>query len=135
MVVDCGLRVWCGGEGVVAQFPNQGKMAAGRAQTQRGTCTEARLRREQVRGCVCERVCDGIQEEEDSKGGMDGKERDTRGKCQDLSPCLVFIRAQEARAHTETWESSKEPGGHWAPPTRKPSAAGVGVPTQYLYLC
>lgn len=71
-------------------------------------------------GACVRRVCDGIQEEEDSKGGMDGKERDTRGKCQDLSPCLVFIRAQEARARTG---SSKEPG--WA----------LGTPDQEAQRC
>lgn len=108
-MVDSGLRVWCGG-GVVAQFPSkvkwrQGVHRHGQRYMHRGTA-EARTGA-WVRVSVC--VCDGIQEEEDSKGGIDGKERDTRGKCQDLSPCLVFIRAQEARAHTE---SSREAG--WA---------------------
>lgn len=102
----------------MAQFPNQGKMAAGRAQTQRGTCMHRGTAEARTGAWV--RVCAVCVTESKRKktrrGRMDGKERDTRGKCQDLSPCLVFIRAQEARAHTE---SSKEPGGHWAPPDQE----------------
>lgn len=96
--------VWCGG-GVVAQFPTKVKWRQGvhrhrQRYMHRGTA-EARTGA-WVR--VSARVCVTESKRKKTRRG-DGKERDTRGKCQDLSPCLVFIRAQEARAHTESSRS------------------------------
>lgn len=100
------------------------KLAAGRAQTQTGTGTggtaEARTGRLGV--------CDGVQEEEDLRGGWER----ARHPWEMPRPvaCLVFIRAQEGTS-TPRAARSRVGTGHPRPGNGKPgkpSAAGVPFP-------